>query len=82
MISTVTTSTVTTMTAIAALGLTAAMSIATIVTLISFLSVKELAGASRSITLRLTARFLNVGIIPIIMAFAVIIVVKVAEILA
>ena len=82
MISTVTTSTVTIITTVAALGLTAALSAAAIFTLITFLGIKELAGASRSVTLRSNARFLNVGIFPITMVFAVIAAVKIAEVLS
>ena len=81
MISTVTTSTVTTVTTIAAMGLTAAISIAVVVALIAFLSTKELASANLSPSSQLTARFLNVGILPMIMAFAVIVAVEVARIL-
>ena len=81
MISTVTTSTITTVTTIAAIGLTAAISVAAIVTLIAFLSTKQLAGASPSHSSKLIARFLNIGILPLIMAFAVIVVVKIAEVL-
>ena len=82
MISTVTTSTVTTVTTIAAMGLTAAITVAIVVTLIAFLSTKELASASRSSSSQMTARFLNVGILPMIMAFVVIVAVKIAEVLA
>lgn len=53
-----------------------------VVALIVFLTAKELAGASLSPSHQLIARFLNVGILPLIMAFAVVIAVKIAEILA
>jgi len=80
MITTVTT--VTTVTTIAALGLTAAISIATVVLLMLFLTTKELAGASGSgFSLRI-ARFASVGILPLVMAFAVIVVIKIVEVLA
>ncbi len=82
MISTVTTSTITTVTTIAAMGLTTAISVAAVVTLIAFLSTKQLAGASPSLSSQLTARFLNIGILPLIMAFAVIVAVKIAQVLA
>ncbi len=75
MITTVTT--VTTVTTIAALGLTAAISIATVVLLMLFLTTKELAGASGSgFSLRI-AKFVSVGILPLVMAFAVIVVIKI-----
>jgi len=79
MISTVTTSTIIT---IAAMDLVVAIGVAATITLIAFLTVKELASASLSPSSQFTARFLNVGIIPLIMAFAVIVGVRIAEILA
>ncbi len=79
---TTTTTTVTTVSTIAAMGLTAAISIAAIVTLIGFLSTRELAVASYSRTQQHIAKFLSIGIIPLIMVFAVIVVVKIAEVLA
>ncbi len=82
MISTVTTSTITTVTTIAAMGLTTAISVAAVVTLIAFLSIKQLAGASPSLSSQLTARFLNIGILPLIMAFTVIVAVKITQVLA
>ncbi len=72
--------TVTTVTAIAALGLTAAISVAVVVTLIVFLSTRELASAGHSrFSLRI-AKFASVGILPLIMAFAAIVAVKIAEV--
>ena len=82
MITTVTTSTITTVTTIATLGLTAAISIAAVVLLMLFLTTKELAGASsRGFSLRI-AKFVSVGILPLVMAFAVIVVIKIVEVLA
>jgi len=81
-VSTVTTSTITTVTTIAAMGLTVTISVAAVVTLIAFLTTKELASASLSPSSHLTARFLNVGILPMIMAFAVIVAVRITEILS
>ena len=77
MITTVTTSSVT---MIAAMGLIATISVAAAVALIALLTTKELASASRSPSSRRTARFLNVGILPMVMAFAVIVAVKIAEV--
>ena len=78
---TTTTTTVTTVSTIAAMGLTAAISMAAIVTLIGFLATRELAVASYSRPQQHIARFLGIGIIPLIMVFAVIVVVKIAEVL-
>ena len=80
MITTVTT--VTTVTTIAALGLTGAISIVAVVLLTLFLTTKELAGASSSgFSLRI-AKFTSVGILPLVMAFAVIVTMKIVEVLA
>ena len=79
MVSTVTTSTITT---IAAMGLTTTMSIAAVVALIGFLTTKELASANLSPSSQLIARFFSVGILPMVMAFAVIVTVRIADILA
>ncbi len=82
MISTVTISTITTISTIAALGLTATVSIAAAVALIVFLSSRELASASGSSTSMRVGRYLSVGIIPLLMAFAAFVGVKIAELLA
>ena len=80
MITTVTT--VTTVTTIAALGFTGVISIAAVVLLILFLTTKELAGASsRGSSLRV-AKFISVGILPLVMAFTVIVAMKIVEVLA
>ena len=70
---------VTTVTTIATLGLTAAISIAALVSLIAFLTAKELAGAKGSGTSLRIAKFFSVGILPLAIAFAVIVAVKIAE---
>jgi len=82
LISTVTVTTITTITTIAALGLTATISIAAVVTLILFLSTKELASSVGSSTSTRLSRYLSVGIIPLLIAFAVVVGVKIAEVLA
>lgn len=76
MISTVTTSTVTIVTAASIVG-----SIALIVILILFtlLVQKELAISSSNRPIQRLSRALNVGIIPLVMAFLVIVAVKAAE---
>ena len=79
MITTVTT--VTTVTTIAAIGLSGALCIAGVASLIVLLTSKELAAASNSSSSVRIARFLSIGIVPLIMAFAVIAAVKIAEVL-
>jgi hypothetical protein len=82
LISTVTVTTITTITTIAALGLTATISIAAIITLIAFLTTKELAGAGGSSSSMRVGKYLSVGVIPLLMAFAAVVGVKIAEVLA
>ena len=77
MITTVTT--VTTVTTIAALGLTGIISIAAVVLLMLFLITKEVAGTTSSgFSLRI-AKFVSVGILPLVMTFAVIVISKIVE---
>ncbi len=64
------------------MGLTATISIAAVVALIGFLTTKELASANLSRSSQLIARFFSVGILPMVMAFAIIVAVKIAEVLA
>jgi len=78
MITTVTTTTVTTM---AAMGWTMVVSIIAVVTLLGFLITKEVAGASNSTSAQRTAKFLSAGILPMMMAFAVIVITQIIEIL-
>lgn len=79
MITTVTT--VSTITTIAALGLTSTTGIAVLATLILFLGTKELAGTGHSrFTLRL-ARLVSIGIWALAMTFAVILAVRISELL-
>ena len=80
MITTVTTSTITSITSIAALGLTTMISIAAVISLIAFLATKEVAAVSHpNSSLRIT-KFVNVGIVPLVIAFAVIVIAKALEI--
>ena len=53
-----------------------------VIALIAFLCVKELATASRSSSHRSLAKFLDIGMIPLIIVFAMIVIMKVVEILA
>ncbi len=80
MITTVSTTTVTTVTTIAAMGFTAAISMAAAVILILFLSTRELAGAGTSSFSLRVAKFFSIGILPLVLVFAVIMVVKVIEV--
>lgn len=81
MVTTVTTVTTVTVMTIAALGITATISIAAFVTLMVFLATRELASVGNSrFSLRIV-KFASVGILPLVMAFATIIVVKIAEVL-
>ena len=77
MISTVIASTVTTMT-----GFGMALGLVAVITLIAFLGVRELAAAGDNGSHRLLARSLDVGIVPLIIAFAMIVAVKIVEILS
>ncbi len=79
MITTVTT--VTTVTTIAALGITAAISVAAVTTLIAFLTTRELASTGNSHFPLRIAKFASIGILPLIIAFAVIVAVKITEVL-
>ena len=79
MITTVTT--VSTVTAIAALGLSSTVSLATVVTLIVFLGTRELASADHSRFYLRLAKAVSISIWTLAMAFAVILAVKIAELL-
>ncbi len=82
MITTVSTTTVTTVTAIAAMGLTATLSLAATILLIFFLSTREMAAAKGSGTSLRISRFLSIGIVPLLMTFAVIIIIQIIQILS
>ena len=82
MISTVTTSTITTVTTIAAMGLGLFIGIVAVAVLVIFLIAKELAGASRFPRFRVLGKHLNVGIMPLVIAFSVIVGTKIGESLA
>jgi len=80
MITTITT--VTTVTIMVTLGLTAAISIVAVGSLITLLITKELASGGGSGTAIRLARFVGVGIVPLIIVFAVIVAVEIAEVIA
>jgi len=78
----VSTVTVTTVTTIAAMGFAASLSVFGVILLIGFLTSKELLSASNGVRKKLLARSLNIGIIPLLISFVVIVGLKVVEILA
>lgn len=80
MISTVTTTTVTTVTT-ATVAVLAALSLLAIVTLLSLLISKEVVSVSDRPRLKALSHALNVAIVPLLMGFLLIAVVKVAEVL-
>jgi len=80
MITTVTT--VTTVTTIVAMGIATTLSIAAVVILGVFLATKELALAMHSGSSQRIAKFVNIGILPLAMAFSVIVAAKILETLA
>ena len=83
MISTVITSTITTITTVTAIvGFGLALGVVAVVALIGLLSAKELTSTSGNSTHKLLAKSLDVGIVPLGMAFVVIVAVEVVEILA
>jgi len=63
-------------------GLLASTSIAAVVSLIFFLITRQLANANGSGTSLRIARFFNVGIVPLVTAFAIIVALKIAELIA
>ncbi len=78
MISTVTSTTVSTITSVA---LAASLGLAAVLLLISFLVVKELASSGEHPKLLALSRLLNVAIYPLLAVFAVIVTVRVVDIL-
>ena len=78
---TTTVSTVSTVTAIATLGLTTVIGVAAAITLMIFLSTRELARAGHSGFSLRVARFAGVGIVPLVLAFAVVVATELTKIL-
>lgn len=78
MISTVTTSTVSTITTIAIAG---SVALVAILVLLFLLIQKELASAATGTRSRMLGRVLNIGIIPLLLAFMVVVATRVADIL-
>jgi len=80
MITTVVTSTVTTVTTMLDFGMI--LGLVAVIALSAFLCAKELAATGKNSSSRTLAKFLDVGIIPLIIAFTMIVIVTVMEILA
>jgi hypothetical protein len=78
MISTVTTSTVSTITTSAIAG---SVALVAIMVLLFLLIQKELASSASGARLKTLTRVLNIGIVPLLLAFVVVVVTRVAEIL-
>jgi hypothetical protein len=78
MISTVTTSTVTILTVA---GIAGSLALIGILVLISLLVQKEMATAAPSTRLQRLSRALNIGILPLLIAFGLIVIFKVLEVL-
>ncbi len=81
MITTVTTSTITTITTITTmLGFGVALGVVALVALALFLCAREIAATSDSGSRRLLAKSLDVSIAPLVIAFVMIVVLKLVEI--
>ncbi|RLC73681.1 MAG: hypothetical protein DRJ03_26615 [Chloroflexi bacterium] len=78
MVSTVTTSTVVTVTSVAIAG---SLALIGICTLLALLIQKELTTAVESRFARAFSQALNIGIVPLLIVFALIVAVKIAEVL-
>ena len=83
MISTVTTSTVTTVTTVTTMiGFGMTLGMVAVIALAAFLCVRQLAVASEGGTRRFLAKSLDVAIVPLVIAFAMIVAMKIVGILA
>ncbi len=81
MVSTVTVSTVSTVSTVTAVGLVMAVGVISAVALLGLLTTKELATAHGSVRSRMVARFCDIGVWPLLAAFAATVVIKVVEVL-
>ena len=72
---------ITTITVTTVVGLGAIISMAAVASLMIFLASRELANAGLSHFSSRIARFASVGIVPLVMAFAAIVAVKITELL-
>ena len=82
MVSTVTTSTVSTVTTIAAVGVGTVATAIGSGTLLSFLATKELVSPVRAAKLKRVSQVVMIGVIPLSIAFAATIILKVAGIVS
>jgi hypothetical protein len=82
MVSTVTSSTISTISTTTAIGLSVAIGVVAVLALIALLTTKELATAGQSGPAKLIAKFCDIGILPLAIAFGVTVAIKVVEILA
>ncbi len=80
MITTVTTSTITSVTTM--IGFAVAAGVVAVIALVAFLCVRELVAHGSGGSRRFLARSLDVGIVPLVVAFGIIVAMKVVEILA
>jgi hypothetical protein len=78
MISTVTTSTVSTITTSAIAG---SVALVAILVLLFLLMQKELASSANGTRFRTLVKVLNIGIVPLLMAFLLVVITKVAQVL-
>ncbi len=82
MITTVTTRTISSITSVTTtIGFGIAMGIVAVVALLAFLSTRELAAASEKSKFRFLAKSLDIAIVPLLIAFAMIATMKIAEML-
>ena len=82
MITTVTTSTISTISTVTTMvGFGATLGLIAVVALTMFLCARQIAAAGNSTTQRILARSFDVSIAPLLIAFVIIVVMKVAEIL-
>ncbi len=82
MITTVVTSTVSTITTMTTMqGFGMMLGLVAVIALVTFLCVKELAAAGDSSPRRSLAKFLDVGIVPLAIAFAMIVAMEIVKIL-
>lgn len=83
MISTVTTSTVTTITTVTTmLGVGVGLGLVAVIALITLLGIRELAATSAGSSRKFLVKSLDVSIVPLIIAFVMIVAMRVTEILA
>lgn len=82
MVSTVTISTVSTVSTVAAIGLGGVASAVVSGTLMTFLAAKELVSPAAAVRLKRLSQAIMIGIVPLSIAFAATVVLKIAGILA